>query len=184
MIREDKSSQQDIYLLSLDTFMIMAVMGITIGILFILFNPTLKGSASTSGRLPMLKIINQVEYQRMLESSNVLQMSFNGEKEYLDNLLSNQRVQIVIRDGGLVQKSYYTRNASGGIQQLALIFTPLSAGKYRTSLKYVNPSGGTIRYRVNSDDDELAKTNNEQIIASVIEWDGLYLELFEKVTER
>ena len=41
--RENTISQ--IYLLSLDTFMIMTVMGITLGIIFFILNPTLNSGA-------------------------------------------------------------------------------------------------------------------------------------------
>ena len=41
MVRRNNPAQ-DIYILSLDTFMIMTVMGITLGIIFFILNPTLK----------------------------------------------------------------------------------------------------------------------------------------------
>ena len=42
--RENTISQ--IYLLSLDTFMIMTVMGITLGIIFFILNPTLNSGVT------------------------------------------------------------------------------------------------------------------------------------------
>jgi hypothetical protein len=45
-MRKNNDNSSQIYLLSLDTFMIMTVMGITLGIIFFILNPTLNSGIS------------------------------------------------------------------------------------------------------------------------------------------
>ena len=82
--RESTISQ--IYLLSLDTFMIMTVMGITLGIIFFILNPTLnKGIHEYAGEE---FLINQYTLKRVSDKLS--------QRMDCDNLVEEQYCEIIL----------------------------------------------------------------------------------------
>jgi len=178
MIREEQSSQQDVYLLSLDTFMIMAVMGITVGILFILFNPTLRGSVSHIKPVATLRTIDQTEYNEFTQDPSVRKISSYSELFLTRESFPDGHQEILIlSSGGYVQRGYYTKTSSGEIHQISLEFTPIGDAKYKLSLQYIDPEENTYIYK--SDTDEESEAHNTLILNMVDFWPGLRNQLFE-----
>jgi len=55
----------EIYLLSLDTFMLLAVMGITIGLLFIVVNPTAKLNTPEPEKIKQVEIFSRQDFDNI-----------------------------------------------------------------------------------------------------------------------
>ena len=102
--RENISSQ--IYLLSLDTFMIMTVMGITLGIIFFILNPTLNYGLTI--KVKQLEFqIGERKYNRV---KNVIFNNYNkdiGEEEFLDIKMENGNlIEITLNNSSSVTKPF------------------------------------------------------------------------------
>jgi len=92
--RESTISQ--IYLLSLDTFMIMTVMGITLGIIFFILNPTLNSGVIIYTQ----KLEFKLENNKFDRARNVLLNRYECdivETDYCDmNIKNGNELQIVL----------------------------------------------------------------------------------------
>lgn len=124
MSRRKASSidQSEMYMLSLDTFMLMAVMGITVGILFIVVNPALSIiERMVMDKIPSLEDISLRKFNQissgLAEYSNIddiddliFSMNIGDEIEYLDRTSSQIKIELIKRlEKGFWKISVYFR---------------------------------------------------------------------------
>tara|TARA_B100002051_G_scaffold240107_1_gene243811 strand:+ start:209 stop:631 length:423 start_codon:yes stop_codon:yes gene_type:complete len=107
--RENISSQ--IYLLSLDTFMIMTVMGITLGIIFFILNPNLNSGID----LEVTKLEYQVGSRKYKKSKNILLKNYNQDIE------EAEWCSIITGDGNKIE--IILDKASSGLKPYVFTFT-------------------------------------------------------------
>ena len=84
MRRRDDGSG-DIYLLSLDTFMIMSVVGLSLGMIFFLLNPSFKKGKDDTDSATSLEC--NISTYDLLSKSDVLPLPVNSDIEYGEEII-------------------------------------------------------------------------------------------------
>ena len=121
-MRAAQESKEEIYLISLDTFMLMAVMGITIGVLFVIVNPMVKPIRDIIEK-PLVLEISKQEYERILTEEKV--PNSKGQSDTYRVLKPNMLVyghQQGSRSSEL--EVYFTNSKSPDIYDLSFYFVP------------------------------------------------------------
>lgn len=125
MIRKDNTAE--IYILSLDIFMLMAVLGITLGILFIVVNPSLKMSEPDSKKMKDSGMILFNDLDVFLNTNDIpeMQIDFN-EYDYAQiNINSNNEIFRFVKkytDGAITLNQI--RKVNGYHNFVLITFTP------------------------------------------------------------
>lgn len=148
-MRLSRESMEEVYLISLDTFMLMAVMGITIGVLFVIVNPMAKPGAWE----PKIEIqfeLSQTAYARVTndQSINIVNSPITKEKihnyqtgvyQYLDGV--NKIFYYSIENNEMIElKLYYTYDSSEDVFNLKLRYYPSKGANYSYNKKPSTPS--------------------------------------------
>ena len=92
-----KASGVDIYIISLDTFMLMAILGITLGIIFFLVNPALSARPEMDKPVSINSPISPIELASILSSEsepvNIIN-SIDEKKSFVQNIRSGKILRL------------------------------------------------------------------------------------------
>lgn len=105
-MRNNNDNSSQIYLLSLDTFMIMTVMGITLGIIFFILNPTLNSGISlNTSKTEIYLNEKDIIYTKNILKKNDCDLEVEpfceiqvSEDTYLGIYLEDNNISFTLRD--------------------------------------------------------------------------------------
>jgi len=169
MIRAAES-KEEIYLVSLDTFMLMAVMGITIGVLFVIVNPIAK-PPDFSPPTPTGEI-NVSAFERIWSDNSLREV----DEVKADSILATLPLgKYRSKDDNSIK---YYQKRSRGIRTLTIYYgLDYERDIYVLNYRLTRSTGEWFFFTENAEEDQ-TKLQNEEIMNEIREYPTLNESLF------
>lgn len=169
-MRKNAESKEEIYLVSLDTFMLMAVMGITIGVLFVIVNPIAKPPDIIT--FPPAGEITIHAFNRIWDDSSLDEIGEVVTDSLLEILPAGKYRS---KDDNSIK--YYNKN-SMGVRTFTLLYgfdneTDLYNLNYRLTI-----STGEYFFFIEDAEEDETKSKNEKIMNEIGKYPVLNENLF------